>query len=100
MKTEEIIETHAHHFLQDLKTEYTGDKKAVTIIQKYLHGDKLNEEDDTILRTQLWDSLKIIGVVIPFILIPGASVLMPILIRVADAHHIQLLPSADTGNKE
>jgi hypothetical protein len=33
-----IIEEHAHHFLQCVKTEYTGEKDAACIIQKYLRG--------------------------------------------------------------
>jgi len=50
------------------------------------------------------DSLKILGIGIPFVLIPGASILMPILVRVARKHHIELMPSAfvqggtDPGN--
>ena len=56
------------------------------------------------LRTQVMDSLKILGIGIPFVLIPGASILMPILVRVARKHHIELMPSAfvqggtDPGN--
>ncbi|MES2110662.1 MAG: hypothetical protein V4577_18025 [Bacteroidota bacterium] len=40
------------------------------------------------------DSLKIIGIGIPFAVLPGASVLIPVLIKVADRHHINLMPSA------
>ena len=96
MNVETIIEEHAHHFLQDIKTEYDGDKDAGTIIRKYLKGEKISEEEDRLLRTQLMDSLKIIGIGVPFVLIPGASILMPILIKVANKHHIELLPSAFT----
>ena len=55
---------------------------------------KITDDEDQLLKIQIMDSLKIVGIGIPFILIPGASVLMPILIRVADKHHIELMPSA------
>lgn len=94
MKTVTIIEEHIHHFLLELKTELHGDKEAVFIIQKYIREGKISDEEDKILKTQLMDSLKIIGIGIPFALIPGASILMPIIIKVADKHNIELLPSA------
>lgn len=94
MEIEAIIEENAHHFLQGIKTEYKGDKEAGSIICKYLKDGKIDEEEDHILRTQLMDSLKIIGIGVPFVLIPGASIIMPILIRVAVKHHIELLPVA------
>lgn len=94
MNVEATIEKYARHFLQDVKTEYTGDKEAGSIIRKYLKGEKISEEEETILKTQLMDSLKIIGIGIPFVLIPGASVLMPILVKVANKHNIELMPSA------
>ncbi len=100
MQIETIIENHAHHFLQEMKTEYTGDKEAVGIIRKYLTEGKISEEEEHIVKTQLMDSLKIVGIGIPFVLIPGASIIMPILIKVAGKHNIELLPSAFTEAKQ
>ncbi|HVZ25697.1 MAG TPA: hypothetical protein VG842_06575 [Sediminibacterium sp.] len=94
MNFEQIIEEHAHHFLHGIKTEYQGDKSAILVIRKYLSGDPIREEEYTLLKTQLFDSLKLLGIGIPFVLIPGASILMPLLIRVADKHHIELMPAA------
>lgn len=94
MDIEVILEEHAHHFLRGIKEEYYGDKEAAAIIQKYLKEGKITEDEDKVLKTQLMDSLKIVGVGIPFVLIPGASILMPILIKVAGKHHIELMPSA------
>lgn len=96
MKIEAIIEEHAHHFLQGLKMEYNGDKEAVLIMRKYIREGKITDAEDTILKTQLMDSLKIIGIGVPFVLIPGASILMPILIKVASRHNIELMPAAFT----
>lgn len=94
MEIETIIEDHVHHFLLDIKEECHGDKEALSIIQKYIREGKISEEDDKILKTQFMDSLKIIGIGIPFVLIPGASILMPIIIKVASKHNIELMPSA------
>ena len=94
MNIEVIIEEHAHHFLQGIKTEYNGDKEACAIIQKYIREGKISDEEEHLLRGQLMDSLKIVGIGVPFVMIPGASILMPILIKIAGKHNIQLMPSA------
>lgn len=102
-----ILETHIHHFLHGIKTEAKEEQEAALIIVKYLREGKITEEEDHILKTQVMDSLKIIGIGVPFVLIPGASVLMPILIKVASKHNIELMPSAfitkaetNSGNQE
>jgi len=94
MNIEAILEEHAHHFLKGVKAECHGDRQAVIIIHKYLKDGKISEEEDRLLKTQLMDSLKIVGIGVPFALIPGASIVMPILIKVAGKHNIELMPSA------
>ena len=89
-----IIEENVHHFLLDLKKEGQGEEEAGLIIQKYIKEGEISDEEENILKTQLCDSFKIIGIGIPFLLIPGASVLMPILIKVASKYNIELMPSA------
>ncbi len=79
--------------------EYEGTKEAGLIIQKYIREGAITSDEERILKTQLMDSLKIAGIGIPFVLIPGASILLPIIIRVADRHHIDLMPSAFTATK-
>ena len=88
------IEESAHHFLFCVKTEYGNTREAGQIMEKYLREGKITPEEEHILKTQFVDTLKIAGVVVPFVLIPGASILMPILIKVAAKHNIELLPSA------
>lgn len=66
------------------------------------HGEntqELSDEDEEILKTQLVDWLKIFGVVVPFVLIPGASILMPFLLKMAEKYDIHLMPTA-FQNKE
>ena len=99
MNIEAIIEENAHHFLQGLTTEYNDDKEALIIIRKYTEDGKITAANEHILKTQLMDSLKIIGLGIPFVLIPGASVLVPILIKIAAKHNIELLPAAFDDTK-
>lgn len=93
MISETFLKEHIHHFLQDLYKEYDGDKEAVVIIQQYIRTKQISETQEIVLKTQLMDSLKIVGIGIPFAIIPGASVLMPLIIKVAEEHHINLLPS-------
>ncbi|MBO9202147.1 MULTISPECIES: LETM1 domain-containing protein [Niastella] len=98
-----ILESHIHHFLHGIKTEAKEERAAALIIVKYIREGEITAEEDHILKTQIMDSLKILGIGVPFVLIPGASVLMPILIKVASKHNIELMPSAfitpaDSGN--
>lgn len=102
MEIEKILEEHAHHFLRGLKNEFKGDEEAAAVIRKYIKDGKISDDDEHILRTQLIDSLKIIGIGVPYALIPGASILMPMLIKIANKHNIELMPSAfvDAKNPE
>lgn len=102
MNIEAIIEEHAHHFLKGLRTEYSGDKEALLIIREYIAGGTISVEQDHVLKMQLADTLKIVGIGVPFVLIPGASIIMPILIKVAARHNIELMPAAfvQPGKKE
>jgi hypothetical protein len=88
------VEAGAHYFLQGIRSEYAGTKAAGAIIHKYMRSGKISATDEQILKKQLADSLKIIGIVIPFVLLPGASILMPVLIKVARKHNIQLMPTS------
>lgn len=90
----EYIEKGSHHFINTIKLEYKDAKEAKEIIQKYLEVGSITEEEEKILKSQLIDSLKIVGIVIPFVLIPGASILMPILIKICEKKGIELLPAS------
>lgn len=100
MEIETIIEENVHSFLFDLKKEEEGEKEAGLIIQKYIKNDKISNEEENVLKKQLFDSLKMLGIGIPFVLLPGASVLLPILIKVAHKYNIQLMPSAFNNTED
>ena len=95
----EKIEETAHHFLHGVKTEYADTKEAGSIVRKYLKEGSITEEEEHLLKTQMVDLLKIAGVGVPFVLIPGASILMPILVKVAAKYNIDLLPAAFSSGK-
>ena len=87
------IEDSAHHLLISVHKEEANTKETGTIIKKYIETGKISDDEEKMLKLQLADTLKIVGIVVPFVLIPGASIVMPILIKVAGKHNINLLPS-------
>lgn len=87
------IEDTAHHFLQSVHKEGENTKKTAIIIRKYVVTGTITEDDEHMLRLQLADTLKILGIGVPFVLIPGASIVMPIIVKVAKKHNINLMPS-------
>lgn len=94
------IEDSINRFFVNLKTEAIETKEATLIVQKYIKHGKISDEEEKMLKEQMMDSLKLLGVVVPFILIPGASILMPIIIKVANKHNVQILPSAFNKKEE
>lgn len=93
------IEEQIKLFLENIKEHGENTQEAGEVIQKYVSGKELSDEDEEILKTQLVDWLKIFGVVVPFVLIPGASILMPFLLKMAEKYDIHLMPTA-FQNKE
>lgn len=87
------IEENAHHVLLSVQKEEENTKVTGLIIKKYLKNGSITHEEEKALKLQLQDTLKIMGIIVPFVLIPGASVVMPILIKVAGKHNINLMPS-------
>ena len=46
------------------------------------------------MREQFYDVLKVAGIGIPFALIPGASILLPLVIAFAKKKNINIMPSS------
>jgi hypothetical protein len=61
---------------------------------KYIKQGNITKEEEKELRTQVYDLLKVLGIGVPFALVPGASLLLPFLIKLANKKGIKLLPSA------
>ena len=87
------IEAGAHHFILSMHKEGANSKEAATIIKKYVETGQITHDEENMLKLQMADTLKIVGIVVPFVLIPGASIIIPILIKVAEKHNINLMPS-------
>jgi hypothetical protein len=87
------IEDSAHHLLTSCQKEEENTKVTIVIIRQYVTTGHISHEEEKALKLQLQDTLKIVGIVVPFVLIPGASIVMPILIKVAGKHNINLMPS-------
>ena len=80
--------------LVGLKTETVETKQASRIAIKYISKGVISKQEEIELRQQVYDILKTLGIVVPFALIPGASLLMPFLIKIAKKKGVNLLPSA------
>ncbi len=80
--------------LINIKIEATETHLASKIFVKYIKEGKVSKDEEQELRTQIYDLLKVLGIGVPFALIPGASLLMPFLIKIANKKGIQLLPTA------
>lgn len=83
---------------EGLKTETLETKQATLIAVKYISKGTITKEEEHELREQVFDLLKALGIGIPFALIPGASILIPVLIKIAQKKGINLLPSAFSEN--
>ena len=81
-------------FFKNVKNEAIETKDAAKIIEKHLKGEDVTEEEEKLLKEQIYDILKIAGIGIPFALIPGASILLPIIIKFANKYNINILPSS------
>ena len=86
-----------HHFFKCAKQETLESKEAYDYVHKYLKGEKLTEEESHVVKEQFFDLLKSIGIIIPFAVIPGASILIPVVVKLCDVLKIDyngVLPTA------
>ena len=84
----------------NIRTEASETQEASKILVKYIKEGNVTKEEEDELKTQVYDLLKVLGVGVPFALIPGASLLMPFLIKMASKKGLDLLPTAFNGKKE
>lgn len=84
-------------FFKNMKQEADETKVAYEYIQKHLKGEKLTKEENNAIKEQFYDVLKSAGIIIPFAVIPGASLLIPILMKLCKVFNIpfeNMLPSS------
>jgi hypothetical protein len=88
-----------HLFFENLGQEARQTHVASKIMLKYVREGKISKEEEKELRTQVFDILKAVGLGVPFVFIPGSTLLMPFLIKLAKKKGIHLLPTAFDGSK-
>ena len=70
-------------FLKDLKKEGLETSESAQILSRYATGKPVSKEDKEKFREQMIDVLKVLGIGIPFTLIPGSSLLLPLVVAIA-----------------
>jgi hypothetical protein len=85
-------------FAKNMSSEAKETKDASILIVKFMKDGKISAEEEKELRTQVYDLFKMVGIGIPFFMIPGSSLLLPFMIKVSKRFGINLLPSS--FNKE
>lgn len=88
------IKRKARVFVSKLGEEASETGQMLVIISRHVRGETITEEEEKLVREQFYDVLKIAGIGIPFFLVPGASVLLPIIVRMAKKRGIELMPSS------
>jgi hypothetical protein len=86
-------------FLIKLKKEGDKTSEAAIILSRYAKGEKISPEDTDKFRNQMIDVIKMLGIGIPFVVIPGSTLLLPIVASVAKKYNIDILPSSFKENK-
>ena len=61
---------------------------------------EVTADEEKELRTQVYDLLKMLGIGVPFALIPGASLLIPFLVKIAQKKGVDILPTAFAKNED
>ena len=88
------------NFVSKMGTEAKETHEASKVVVKFLKEGKVSKEEEHELKTQIYDLFKMAGIGIPFMLIPGSTLLMPFLIKLAKKKGINLLPSAFKKEEE
>ena len=95
-KSAKAIKVFAKHLGNEAKE--TG--QASKILVKFLVDGKVTKEEEKELKIQIYDLFKMAGVGIPFFMIPGASLLLPFLIKISSKYGLNILPSSFEPTKK
>ena len=93
LKTARIL----NNFLIGMKNEAIDTKEASRIILKFTLKQHITKEEEKHLKTQVYDIFKIVGIGIPFMIIPVATLLIPFILKAAEKKGIDLYPSNFKG---
>ena len=81
-------------FLRRLKKEGMETSEAANILSRYARGENISKEDTEKFRNQMIDVIKVLGIGIPFTIIPGSSLLLPLVLSIAKKYNIDIIPSS------
>ena len=81
-------------FFNNLRKEASETKQAGYLVVKYLKEGKLSKKEEKELKLQFYDVLKIMGVGIPFFMIPGSTVLVPFLVKLSRKLGLGIIPTS------
>jgi hypothetical protein len=93
-KTKNKLQEAILDFLRKIKKEGSETSEAAKILKRYASGEKVSKEDMDKFRQQIVDVVKILGIGLPFTLIPGSSILLPLVVKIAKKYNIDIFPSA------
>ena len=88
--------------LEKIAEQINGYKEKIILIYAFNGTGKtrlstaykdITKEEEKHLKIQVYDVFKILGVGVPFMLIPGASIIIPFILKVAEKNGIDLYPS-------
>ena len=80
-------------FFKGIKNEASDYKESSRIIVKFIAKQNINKEEEKHLKLQFYNIFKILGIGVPFVFIPGATLLIPFIIKVAEKKGIDIMPS-------
>lgn len=80
-------------FFIGVKNEAADTKETTRIIVKFIGQQNITKIEEKHLKTQVYDIFKILGIGVPFMLIPGATLLIPFILKVAEKKGVNLYPS-------
>ena len=81
-------------FFKNLNNEAKETRAAGKLVYKYLKTGDLSKDEEKELKLQFYDLLKVMGVGVPFVMIPGATILIPFLLKIADRLGVDIIPSS------
>ena len=81
-------------FLIRLKEEGHETSEAAQILARYTKGEKISKKDSEKFRSQMISVIKLLGIGIPLAIIPGSTLLLPLVVKVAKKYDIDILPNS------
>lgn len=94
------IKIYLSNFSRKVKIEVWQTKEAGMIASKYLRHQSVSAPERKFMLVQMADVAKILFIGVPFAVVPGASILLPIIVKVSSKAGINLLPSTFSTHKQ